>query len=144
MIGMTLYIFLIMSGFIIGLGAVTVIDIHGFFGRRSSYWTEATIRTHKITKPLIWIGMILATIGMMGLYWNSAWLLSQMILCGLLIVNGCFLSGVVSPQLCARERDGRAAELLPRRLQTQITISFVISFLGWWTSVVAFCLYIVG
>lgn len=39
-------------GFIIGLGSVTVIDIHGFLGRTSPYWTEATIRTHKITKPL--------------------------------------------------------------------------------------------
>ncbi len=46
-----------------GLGAVTVIDLHGFLGRTSSYWTEATIRTHKITKPLIWKGMFLAILG---------------------------------------------------------------------------------
>ena len=29
-------------GLIIGLGAVTVIDVHGFKGRKSPYWTEAT------------------------------------------------------------------------------------------------------
>ena len=56
-------LFLFIAGFIIGLGAVTVIDLHGFMGRHSTYWTEATTRTHKITKPLIWMGTILAIIG---------------------------------------------------------------------------------
>lgn len=56
-------LFLLLAGFVIGLGAVTVIDVHGFLGRRSSYWSEATTRTHKITKPLIWIGIVCAIIG---------------------------------------------------------------------------------
>lgn len=33
-------IFITIAGFVIGLGAVTVVDLHGFLGRRSSYWTE--------------------------------------------------------------------------------------------------------
>jgi hypothetical protein len=45
------------------LGAVTVIDLHGFLGRKSSYWTEATTRTHKVTKPLIWAGLFLQCLG---------------------------------------------------------------------------------
>lgn len=56
-------LFILITGFVIGLGAVTVIDIHGFLGRKSAYWTEATTRTHKVTKPLIWIGIILAIVG---------------------------------------------------------------------------------
>src|SRR5690606_2787254 len=56
-------LFLFITGFVIGLGAVTVIDLHAFLGRKSNYWTEATTRTHKVTKPLIWTGLILATIG---------------------------------------------------------------------------------
>ncbi len=55
--------FLVISGYIIGLGAVTVIDTLGFLGRKSSYWTETTIRTHKVTKPLIWLGIFLILIG---------------------------------------------------------------------------------
>ncbi|MDO8659167.1 MAG: hypothetical protein Q7K54_01055 [Candidatus Parcubacteria bacterium] len=51
-------LFVFISGFIVGLGAVTVIDIHGFLGRKSSYWTEATTRTHKVTKPMIWVGIL--------------------------------------------------------------------------------------
>jgi hypothetical protein len=47
-------LFTSIMGYIVGLGAVTVIDLHGFLGRKSAYWTEATTRTHKITKPLIW------------------------------------------------------------------------------------------
>ena len=59
----TLTLFILFAGFIIGLGAVTVIDLHGFLGRTSTYWTEATTRTHKVTKPLIWAGMFLVIIG---------------------------------------------------------------------------------
>lgn len=61
-------LFVLIAGFIIGLGAVTVIDIHGFLGRKSAYWTEATTRTHKVTKPLIWIGIFLTIAGGMLLY----------------------------------------------------------------------------
>ncbi len=46
-------LFCLIAGFVIGLGAVTVVDIHGFLGRTSAYWTEATTRTHKVTKPMI-------------------------------------------------------------------------------------------
>jgi hypothetical protein len=70
------------AGFIIGLGAVTVIDLHGFLGRKSSYWTEATIRTHKITKPLIWIGIFLAILG------------------GLITYRDIGFSGTCSPRSC--------------------------------------------
>lgn len=56
-------LFVMLAGFVIGLGAVTVIDLHGFLGRKSAYWTLATTRTHKVTKPLIWLGMSLAVIG---------------------------------------------------------------------------------
>jgi hypothetical protein len=49
-------LFTFIAGLIIGLGAVTVIDIHGFIARRSLYWTRATISAHKVTKPMIWVG----------------------------------------------------------------------------------------
>ena len=48
-------LFLFLAGFVIGLGAVTVIDLHGFLGGKSAYWTEATTRTHKVANPdLAW------------------------------------------------------------------------------------------
>lgn len=131
----TLSIFTICAGFIIGLGAVTVIDIHGFLGRKSKYWTETTIRAHKVTKPLIWIGIILVSIGMF-----SAGLLSNIpvFLIIALVINGCFLSFYVSRRLLTQEREGKAQELLPQHLQTKITISFFISFICWWTLVYVF------
>ncbi|MFZ2523449.1 MAG: hypothetical protein WAW92_03625, partial [Minisyncoccia bacterium] len=65
-------LFLLIAGFVVGLGAVTVIDIHGFLGRKSQYWTEATTRTHKVTKPMIWVGIILALIGGAIFFRNEA------------------------------------------------------------------------
>jgi hypothetical protein len=129
-------LFLFMAGFIIGLGAVTVIDLHGFLGRKSPYWTEATTRTHKVTKPLIWIGLLLAIIGGLITFRKSG--LSgvasfQLFIAIFLVFNGLFLSFRVSPFLLKREKEGRADELLPASLQVKITISFIISFLGWWS-----------
>lgn len=130
-------LFIFLAGFVIGLGAVTVIDFHGLMGRKSPYWTEATIRTHKITKPLIWLGVTLATIGGVILYRHTG--LSgtagfHLILLCMLIANGIFLSFVISPHLLRQESEGKARELLPAKLQRRITVSFFISFFGWWSS----------
>jgi hypothetical protein len=131
---MGLYVHL--AGFVIGLGAVTVIDLHGFLGRKSPYWTEATTRTHKVTKPLIWLGLLLAIIGAIIFYRNRGWspaLLAQAIIVCALIINGIFLSFKVSPFLIQREKEGRATELLPTAWQKKITIAFLVSFAGWWS-----------
>jgi len=139
-------LFLFIAGFIIGLGAVTVIDLHGFLGRKSPYWTEATIRTHKITKPLIWIGIFLAILGGLITYRNivfSGISLIHAVLAVALILNGAFLSFWVSPRLLMREKEGKARELLPADLQIRIAVSFVISVIGWWSSLFLLVWYIV-
>jgi hypothetical protein len=128
-------LYLHLAGFIIGLGAVTVIDLHGFLGRKSPYWTEATTRTHKVTKPLIWLGMALAIVGAWMFHDGHGWTFSlaiQAVIAIVLIANGIFLSFSVSPFLLQREREGRASELLPPELQKKIAIAFVLSFSGWW------------
>ena len=130
----SLSLLLIFSGFIIGLGAVTVIDFHGFLAQKSSYWTVATTRAHKITKPLIWLGTILLTIGKgFGYYSQSVPVnLYEFFVLAVLILNGCFLSFVISPYLLKKEKAGKDLDLLPASIQNQIKISFVFSFLGWW------------
>jgi hypothetical protein len=130
-------LFIFLAGFIIGLGAVTVIDLHGFLGRKSPYWTEATTRTHKVTKPLIWVGLLFTIIGGLITYRKTGLTgipLYQTIIGILLVLNGLFLSFRVSPFLLKREKEGRSDELLPSSWQVKITIGFIISFLGWWTS----------
>lgn len=131
----TLGLFILLAGFVVGLGAVTVIDLHGFLGRKSSYWTEATSRTHKVTKPLIWLGLLLIIVGGSIHYRNwglvfpvNVHLLTLPIALGV----GYFLSFQVSPFLLERERQGKSAELLPTSWQTNITIAFILSFICWW------------
>ena len=140
-------LFLFIAGFVIGLGAVTVIDIHGFLGRKSSYWTEATTRTHKVTKPLIWVGIILAIIGGIIFYRHQALAgipLIHLIIAIVLIVNGYFLSFKVSPYMLAREREGKSGELLPQSWQNKIMISLIFSDLGWWGGLALLIWFIVG
>jgi len=143
----TLGLFLFLAGFIIGLGAVSVIDIHGFLGRKSSYWTEATTRTHKVTKPMIWVGIILASIGGLILYRHqslSGIPLIHAIIAAVLIINGCFLSFSVSPFMLQREREGRAGELLPSSWQHKIMVSLMVSDIGWWGGLFLLALYLIN
>jgi hypothetical protein len=128
-------LFLLLAGFIIGLGAVTVIDIHGFLVRKSSYWTEATTRTHKVTKPMIWVGITIAAIGGLIFFRNETFTGIPMylaIIALVLIVNGLFLSFRVSPYLLQKEKEGRPDELLSESWQNKIMVSLIFSDLGWW------------
>ena len=134
-------LFITIAGFIIGLGAVTVIDLHGFLGQKSGYWTRATIQTHKVTKPLIWIGTFLYLTGIIVLEYAAEmfpWFLLQLLIVLVLILNGVFLSFYVSPRLLNREKAGESEEILPKSLQNKIVVSFIISFAGWWGSVALF------
>lgn len=136
-------LFILIAGFIIGLGAVTVIDFHGFLGRKSSYWTVATTRAHKITKPLIWLGTFLVLVGGVFHYaqidqtlFGFPLLFAHLIMVSVMILNGIFLSFVISPYLLKREKEGRDGEILPATIQNKITISFIFSFIFWWSSVI--------
>jgi len=141
-----LALFVFLAGFVIGQGAVIVIDWHGFLAKKSSYWTEATTRSHKVTKPLIWLGILLAIFGGVVFYRNES--LSGIpfyhsILATILILNGLFLSFSVSPFLLEREKAGRSAELLPQKWQLKITLSFIISFIGWWSALFLLAYYLI-
>jgi hypothetical protein len=140
-------LFLFIAGFVIGLGAVTVIDIHGFLGRKSSYWTIATTRTHKVTKPMIWTGIILAIIGGAFFYRNTPFSgipLIHAVLACILILNGFFLSFKVSPYMLEREKNGHDGDLLPSSWQNKIMISLIFSDIGWWGSLVLLVIYILS
>lgn len=128
---------MLIAGFVIGLGAVTVIDIHGFLGKKSSYWTEATTRTHKVTKPLIWVGIFLAILGGILYFRNEPFSGLPMylsLIAIVLVLNGLFLSFSVSPYLLKKEKEGRASEILPESWQKKIIVSLIFSDLGWWGS----------
>lgn len=139
-------LFVMLSGFVIGLGAVTVIDLHGFLGRKSRYWTEATTRTHKVTKPLIWLGMFLAVIGGFIFYRNygidKITLIHLISIC-IMVMNGIFLSFFASPFLLQREKEGNGGELIPASWQIKITFSFIISFILWWGNLFLLVSYLI-
>ncbi len=140
-------LFILLAGFVIGLGAVTVIDIHGFLGRKSSYWTEATIRTHKVTKPLIWFGILLAIIGGILFFRDQTFSgipMYHSLIASMLILNGLFLSFYISPLLLKRENEGRQAEILPKSIQNKIVVSFLISDIGWWGGLMMLVWYLLG
>ena len=139
-------LFLLFAGFVVGLGAVTVIDIHGILGRKSSYWTEATTRTHKVTKPMIWVGIFFCVLGGIIFYRNVGFTTIPLIHTSIavaLILNGYFLSFSVSPYLLKREQEGKSAELLPRSFQKKIIASLVISDIGWWSALLLLVYYLV-
>lgn len=124
-------------GIIIGLGAVTVIDVMGFFSRRNVKKTQDTIYAHHTTKPLIWIGTIIVLVTWILILFSKNFNIGfveslKTILLGIMILNGSFLSFVISPEL--DKRIG-VKKLLPQKLQIKVAISLVISFLSWWSFV---------
>ena len=128
-------LFIFLAGFVIGMGAVTVIDVHGLLGNNSEYWTETTIRVHKVTKPLIWVGIFFLILGELIFYRDTAFVgipLLHAIIVIVLVANGVFLSFHISPILLKRENEGIARELLPISLKRKIVASLVLSDLGWW------------
>jgi hypothetical protein len=140
-------LFVFIAGFVIGLGAVTVIDIHGFLGRKSSYWTEATTRTHKVTKSMIWAGITLAIIGGLIFYREQSFSgipLIHAVIALVLIVNGYFLSFKVSPFLLKREKEGRSGELLPASWQKKIIAGLIVSDIGWWGGLLLLVVYLLN
>lgn len=138
-------LFLTLAGYCIGLGAVTVIEFHAWLGRQSCYWKEATTRTHKVTKPLIWAGLVMATVGSVILYgpepftWNIQAQLAVLII---LALNGLYLSVTISPRLLEQERQGKAEELLDARLQRVIFWSFILSWICWWAEALLFTFFL--
>lgn len=142
-----LSIFVWLAGLVIGMGAVTVIEALGFLGQRSGYWTEATIRTHKVTKPLIWLGLGLATVGGVWTYRQIGISMYTSLHLGLLVLmllNGSFLTFWISPRLLERERRGQSQALLPKSWKTAITFSFLISVATWWSALLIFVKVIVN
>lgn len=130
-------IFITIVGFILGLGAVMVLDIEGYLGRTSTYWAEATIRSHKIIKYFIWIGIAFVSVGgvmMKNLYIMSfpefsLWTNITLIL----LANGVFLSFFIGPELVKIEKAGLAEKLLPKHLEYKVLANFLLSFIGWWS-----------
>ncbi len=128
-------LFFHLAGIIIGLGAATVIDTMGFFSRKNIEKTQQTIFAHHTTKPLIWIGTIIVLITWIIIFIRNSFegiYLWKSLLLIVMVLNGCFLSFIISPEL--NRRIG-IKELLPRTLQIKIGVSLVISFISWWSFV---------
>jgi hypothetical protein len=125
------------AGLVIGLGAVTVIDWIGILGTKSSYWAEAATRAHKVTKPLVWVGIILVIAGGL-LYYRafgfSSFAIFHSILAAVLILKSCIMTFMISPYLLKREKEGKSSELLPAKMKWTMGLNFVLSLIGWWTS----------
>jgi uncharacterized membrane protein len=62
----------------------------------------------------------------------------------IMIMNGIFLSFSVSPFLIKRESEGKSGELLPVSWQNKITISFIVSFICWWSNLAVVVLFLVS
>lgn len=128
-------LFFHLAGIIVGLGAVTVIDVMGFFARKSKKKTQDTIAAHHTTKPLIWIGTIIVAVTWMLILATNQFTTNHLyktILLGIMFLNGSFLSFHISPRLDKLQGKNN---LLPSTLQQKITVSLVVSFLSWWSFV---------
>ena len=136
---------LILLGFIVGLGATTVIDCISLLGARSAHWTQTAIRAHKVTKPLIISGAILKTMGEVHLYLLIDYPLFhlEVWLNSILLINACLLVFWASPYLLRKEKQNQDLEILPVSFLRIVIPSFIVSFVVWWTSFALFALTLI-
>ena len=138
-------LFFYIAGLIIGLGGVTVIQILAWLGRNNNYWSEATVRAHRVTKPLIWFGALMALSGA-SLFYRGVGLtglVRPMALVALvLFVNGFLLTAWLSPRLLQREKAGLAQELLPQEWKKWISFSLILATIVWWSEVFLLVLFL--
>lgn len=100
---------------------------------------------HKVTKPLIWVGILLAGIGGYLTYRTLPLVgipLAHVCIALVLVLNGLWLSFWLSPRLLAREREGNVGVCLPLRMQVPIACSLTLSAVLWWTALLLLVLYI--
>ncbi len=131
-------LFLLLSGLIIGLGAVTVADMLGMLGKKSPYWCEVFVKTHPVTKALVWLGIFAGILGALifyrekGLYGAA---ILQLIIFIPLLLNALYFSLRLNPALEKLiEKPGKKITM-PPKLQQKVTASQVISVLTWWSEV---------
>jgi hypothetical protein len=136
---------MVIIGYIIALGATTVIDCISTLGARSPYWTQTAIRAHKVTKPLIVTGAILKLIGEIVLlqYIDFAPFHLEVWLNIPLLANAAILVFWASPLLLKREREKQDFAVLPTSMLRVVIPSFVISLCTWWLSLGLFILTII-
>lgn len=131
-------LFLLIAGLIIGLGAVTVIDMLGVLGKKSHYWSEVAIMAHPVTKALIWFGIFVGLLGALIFYRNNGFsgvVTFQALIFIPLVLNGLYLSLRISPALEKLTDKFNKRIIIPPKLQKKIAVSMIISVLTWWTEV---------
>jgi hypothetical protein len=84
--------------------------------------------------PLIWLGSLLVGVGyvlsaLQGVDVSWLWYIYA-----ILILNGSFLTFVISPKLISNEKAGKPEAELPNSWQRLVILSTIISFTGWWSS----------
>ncbi|MGB0925195.1 MAG: hypothetical protein ACPGTS_00625 [Minisyncoccia bacterium] len=132
----------IITGFVVGLGSVMVMDVHGFLSRNSAYWTEAAIRTHKIAKPMSWIGTVLLLLGSVSMY-TGFFLALQLVLILAMVLNNLFLSFAASPFFVHREKIGEAHKPLSSDWLWRMVFNFLLASVAWWGSVILCIMFII-
>jgi len=123
---------------IIGLGSVTVIDMLGVLGKKSSYWTEVAIKAHPVTKAMIWLGIFVGILGAMIFFRDNGIngvVTFQAIIFIPLILNGLYLSLRISPALEKLAEKSAKKITIPPKLQLKIAVSMVFSVVTWWSEV---------
>ncbi len=121
-----LALFAMIGGIVCALGSIMVVSLEAWRGRKSREWANATMLTIKATAPVMWIGFLVATVGALVLYRESAFTgvgFFQFIIAIVIAINSAYMWFVIRPRI-----DTRGA----RSFRRPLAVSLIISYLSWW------------
>lgn len=122
-------------GLIISLGAVTLLDLFGFWGIHSAKWRERVKKNQQLFRFSIWSGIIihvLSTLILFQLSNDQIILFLELFIFASIIITTSWVSFFVKPRIKERERRGLKSPTIPPLWIKYTVVSFVLTFLAWW------------
>ncbi len=121
-----LALFAMIGGIVCALGSVMVVSLEAWRGRKSQEWANAAMMTIKATAPVMWLGFLVATLGALVLYRESAFTgvgFFQFIIAIIIAINSAYMWFVIRPRI-----DSRGGKSFRRPL----AVTLIISYASWW------------
>ncbi|MFA5866858.1 MAG: hypothetical protein WC891_02715 [Actinomycetota bacterium] len=121
-----LALFAMIGGIVCALGSVMVVSLEAWRGRKSEEWANAAMMTIKATASVMWLGFLIATLGALVLYRDSAFTgvgFLQFIIAIIIAINSAYMWFVIRPRM-----DTHGA----RPFRLPLAVSLIISYVSWW------------
>ena len=126
-----IFLFVHLTGLVLGFGSVMVTDLYGLLWMRDRVWFPQLIRVSGVTEKFIWGGwglMVAAGVPLLVL----KGVVDELLIVKLVLVGLIGINGVPLYFLQKRLRGYSEGDEVPRVVMFRLTLCLFVSQVGWW------------